>query len=197
MESLKNTNDRIQAIDNFEKVFNVDEVGGQYKVMVKEGAADAAGGEIAETIHRLLNLAMVVVKDWRGETTQGRGGIVKPQEKADVQQQKKRKSPTPLEELAKTLSFPMGEGESDDWILAENVKGIKTSTLRTRRSEGERIKVEDKRIRGDESILGRDKQGRVWWKLEEDSQKVFYDKKTLPKPATRPAKKSSKTTRKK
>ena len=195
-ESLENADDRIQAIDNFEKDFNISETDGQYKVTVKEDATDAAGSEIAETVQSLLNIAKTVVKDWRRDTVQDHGGAEgddkeKPPGKNGDRQPKKRKRVTPLEELAKTLSFPRDECESDDWILAENIKKPKTPTLRTRRSEGERITLND------ESVLGRDPQGRVWWKPEEGSQKVFYNEKTLPQPVTRPAKGPSKTTRKK
>ncbi len=126
--------------------------------------------------------------DERRDTVQGHDGIVKPQRK---------KARTSLEDLAKTLSFPRDECESDDWVLAENVEGAKTSTLRTRRSDGEKIRAADKSIPCDESVLGRDPQGRVWWKPEESSQKVFYYRKTLSQPVTCPAKKSSKTTRNK
>jgi hypothetical protein len=89
-------------------------------------------------------------------------------QKINNKQKTKRKSLPPLEELAKTLSFPKDEREDDDWILAKNIGVPKVSTLRTRRSEGEKYELED------ESILGRDEQRRIWWQPIEDSQKVFY-----------------------
>ena len=112
--------------------------------------------------------------------------------KSNHKKNTKRKSLQPLEELARTLTFPTDEHENDDWILAKQIGTPSVSTLRTRRSEGEKYEIQVDGIL-DQSILGRDKQGRIWWTPEKESQKVFYFRETLPQPVTV----SSKNTRKK
>lgn len=195
MESQEDAGYRIQAISNFEQAFITDEVDGQYKVTAKKDATDASKCEIAETIQSLLNIAKAVVKDWGRDTAQDHAGAGE-DGRTGVQKQKKRKPLMPLVELAQTLSFPTDELENDDWVLAENIDKLQTSTLRTRRSEGEKIELNHVGFLAG-SVLGRDPQGRVWWKAEEDSQKVFYYRTSLRHPVTRSTKKPPKKARKK
>lgn len=86
----------------------------------------------------------------------------------------------PLDEVLKlNLEYPTDEQENDDWTLAENI-GIQSH--RTQRSKGEKKSLPNGQI------AGRDPQGRIWWKPEEDSQKVFYLKSSL-RPVTKSSKK--------
>lgn len=92
--------------------------------------------------------------------------------------------PPPLDGIIGTLpDFPTDEQENADWTTPDST-GIKSH--RQRRDEGEKITLKD------DSVLGRDKQGRIWWKPEEDSQKVFYLKSSLPQPVTKTAQKHRK-----
>lgn len=97
----------------------------------------------------------------------------------------KRKTRPSLDEVAKTLEIPSNEQENENWILAQNINAIKATSLRTRRSEGETIELSG------ESLLNRDKQGRISWKPEEDSQKVFYFRPSLRETDMQPPKKKN------
>jgi hypothetical protein len=111
----------------------------------------------------------------------------------NAQQQKNRNPLLPLKELVGSLSPPKNGDENGKWVLAKNIGSPKASTLRTRRGSRKTESIDLK----DGSVLGRDPQGRIWWKSEENSQKVFYLRETLTKPATgqtKPATGSSKKT---
>ena len=92
-----------------------------------------------------------------------------PQEPQTRRRSQKKKQLPPLEEVIETLpSPPTNEKENEHWVLAKTAAdrtGLQLNSLNAMRNSFNAEKY---------GPFGRDSTGRVFWKPEESSKKVFY-----------------------